>query len=116
MAEKRTVLGRIAQSARADINSLLDRAEDPEKMLDRLIRDYANSIAEAQDAVAVSIGNLRLAESDHAADVSAASDWGTKAEIAASSLDTRFEDLETDVATLEVDERLAALKTQDTVA
>ena len=37
MAEKQTILGRISQLAKANINSLLDRAEDPEKMLDVLI-------------------------------------------------------------------------------
>src|SRR5665647_1077387 len=40
MVEKQTVLGRIAQLAKANINALLDRAEDPEKMIDQLIRDY----------------------------------------------------------------------------
>ncbi len=88
MAEKQTILGRIAQLAKANINSILDRAEDPEKMLDQLIRDYSNSIAEAEDAIAVTIGNLRLAESDHAADVSAAADWGRKAAAASAKADS----------------------------
>ncbi len=87
MAEKQTILGRIAQLARANINTLLDRAEDPEKMLDQLIRDYTNSIAEAEDAVAVTIGNVRLAEQDHAADVAAAADWGAKAAAASAKAD-----------------------------
>ena len=87
MAEKQTMMGRIAQLAKANINALLDRAEDPEKMLDQLIRDYTNSIAEAEDAVAVTIGNLRLAESDHAEDVNAAADWGRKAAAASSKAD-----------------------------
>jgi phage shock protein A len=84
MAEKQSILGRIAQLTRANINALLDRAEDPQKMLDQLVRDYTSSIAEAEDAVAVTIGNLRLAEQDHAADIAEARDWGQKA-IAASS-------------------------------
>ena len=79
MADKQTVLGRISQLAKANINALLDRAEDPGTMIDQLIRDYRNNIAEAQDAVAQTIGNLRLAEQDHAADVAAAADWGRKA-------------------------------------
>lgn len=87
MAEKQTILGRIAQLTRANINSLLDRAEDPEKMLDQLIRDYTNSIAEAEEAVAVTIGNVRLAEQDHAADVAAAADWGAKAVAASGKAD-----------------------------
>ncbi len=87
MAEKQTILGRIAQMTRANINSILDRAEDPEKMLDQMIRDYTNSIAEAQDAVAVTIGNLRLAEADHAEDVRAVGEWGTKAGAASAKAD-----------------------------
>lgn len=84
MTEKQSILGRIAQLTRANINALLDRAEDPQKMLDQLVRDYTNSIVEAEEAVAVTIGNLRLAEQDHAADIEDARDWGNKA-IAASN-------------------------------
>ncbi|MHB1065564.1 MAG: PspA/IM30 family protein [Georgenia sp.] len=87
MAEKQSILGRIAQLTRANINSLIDRAEDPEKMLDQLVRDYTSSIAEAEDAVAVTIGNLRLAEQDHTADVAEARDWGQKALAASTKAD-----------------------------
>ncbi|MCW1063341.1 PspA/IM30 family protein, partial [Streptococcus anginosus] len=71
MAEKQTILGRITQLAKANINALLDRAEDPQKMLDQMVRDYKNSIAEAEDAVALTVGNLRLAQSDYNEDVKA---------------------------------------------
>src|SRR5665811_1420844 len=84
---KQTVLGRIAQLAKANINALLDRAEDPEKMIDQLIRDYTNSIADAEGAVALTIGNLRMAEADHAADLAAAADWGRKALAASAKAD-----------------------------
>lgn len=87
MAEKQTILGRIAQLARANINALIDRAEDPEKMLDQLVRDFTNSIAEAEDAVAGAVGNLRLAEADHAEDLRAAEDWGRKAVAASTKAD-----------------------------
>lgn len=87
MAEKQSILGRIAQLTRANINALLDRAEDPEKMLDQLVRDYTSSIAEAKDAVAQTIGNLRLAEKDHDADVAEARDWGNKALAASQKAD-----------------------------
>ena len=87
MAEKQTVLGRIAQLAKANINTLLDRAEDPEKMIDQLIRDFTNSIADAEGAVALTIGNLRMAEADHAADLAAAADWGRKALAASAKAD-----------------------------
>jgi phage shock protein A len=76
---KQSILGRISQLLRANINALLDQAEDPQMMLDQLVRDYTNSIAEAESAVAQTIGNLRLMEQDHAEDVDAAADWGRKA-------------------------------------
>ncbi|WP_031011385.1 PspA/IM30 family protein [Streptomyces sp. NRRL F-5727] len=76
---KQTVLGRVTQLAKANVNALLDQAEDPQKMLDQLIRDYSGNIAEAEEAVAATIGNLRLMEQDHAEDVAAAAEWGGKA-------------------------------------
>ncbi|MFF8551641.1 PspA/IM30 family protein [Streptomyces sp. NPDC015501] len=76
---KQTVLGRVTQLAKANVNALLDQAEDPRKMLDQLIRDYTDNIAEAEQAVAATIGNLRLMEEDHREDVEAAAEWGGKA-------------------------------------
>ncbi|MDX3325691.1 MULTISPECIES: PspA/IM30 family protein [Streptomyces] len=76
---KQTILGRVTQLARANINALIDQAEDPQKMLDQLIRDYTANIAEAEQAVAATIGNLRLMEEDHREDVDAAGEWGRKA-------------------------------------
>ncbi|MEU8503212.1 PspA/IM30 family protein [Streptomyces brevispora] len=76
---KQTVLGRVTQLAKANINALLDQAEDPQKMLDQLIRDYTSNISEAEQAVATTIGNLRLMEQDHREDVAAAEEWGEKA-------------------------------------
>jgi phage shock protein A len=76
---KQSILGRITQLLKANINALIDQAEDPQLLLDQLVRDYTNSIAEAESAVAQTIGNLRLMEQDHAEDVAAASDWGRKA-------------------------------------
>ncbi|NGO80327.1 PspA/IM30 family protein [Streptomyces sp. YC504] len=84
---KQTILGRVAQLAKANINSLLDQAEDPAKMLDQLIRDYTNNIREAQEAVSTTIGNLRLLEQDHKEDVDAAGEWGGKALAASKKAD-----------------------------
>ncbi|WP_344100494.1 PspA/IM30 family protein [Myceligenerans crystallogenes] len=87
MTQKQSILGRVGQLARANVNALLDRAEDPQKMLDQLVRDYTNNIAEAEQAVAVTIGNLRLAERDHDEDVAAIRDWGGKAVAASRKAD-----------------------------
>lgn len=76
---KQTILGRVTQLAKANINALLDQAEDPQKMLDQLIRDYTNNISEAEQAVATTIGNLRMLEADHKEDMETAAEWGGKA-------------------------------------
>ncbi len=76
---KQTILGRVTQLARANINALLDQAEDPQKMLDQLIRDYTINISEAEQAVASTIGNLRLMEQDYREDKEAVEEWGRKA-------------------------------------
>ena len=84
---KQSILGRISQLVRANINALIDQAEDPQLMLDQLVRDYTNSIAEAESAVAQTIGNLRLMEQDHAEDIENAADWGRKALAASAKAD-----------------------------
>ncbi|MFC9587519.1 PspA/IM30 family protein [Streptomyces yangpuensis] len=96
---KQTILGRVTQLAKANINALLDQAEDPQKMLDQLIRDYSNNISEADQAVATTIGNLRMLEADHQEDVDAAAEWGSKA-LAASR---KADELRTSGATAEAD-------------
>jgi phage shock protein A len=87
MMVKQSILGRISTLLRANVNALIDQAEDPQKMLDQLVRDFSNNIAEAEDAIAVTIGNLRLMEQDHEEDVAAAADWGRKALAASAKAD-----------------------------
>jgi phage shock protein A len=82
-----SILGRMSQLIRANINALLDGAEDPEKMLDQLVRDYTNNIAEAEDAVAQTIGNLRLLEDDAREARAASAEWLDKARAASRRAD-----------------------------
>lgn len=82
-----TILGRIGQLMRANVNALLDQAEDPEKMLDQLIRDFTNNIAEAEEAVAQTIGNLRLLEDDEKEARAASTEWLSKAKAASDRAD-----------------------------
>jgi phage shock protein A len=99
-----SILGRVGQLVRANVNSMLDSAEDPEKMLDQLIRDFTDNIAEAEEAVAQTVGNLRLLEDDFREAEDAAGEWGSKAAAAARKADdlrgqgqtseaTKFDDL-----------------------
>ncbi|ORC15286.1 hypothetical protein A7979_08080 [Rothia nasimurium] len=84
---KQTIFSRIAQLTKANINALIDAAEDPQKMLDQMVRDYTNNIAEAEQAVAQTIGNLRMLEADYAEDQREAKEWGAKALAASNKAD-----------------------------
>jgi phage shock protein A len=82
-----SILGRIGQLLRANVNALLDSAEDPQVMLDQIVRDFTNNIGEAEQAVAQTIGNLRLLEDDHREAVEAVREWGQKAVAASRKAD-----------------------------
>jgi phage shock protein A len=82
-----SILGRIGQLLRANVNSLLDQAEDPEKMLDQMIRDFTNNMSEAEEAVAQTIGNLRMVEDDAKEARETADEWGSKAAAASKKAD-----------------------------
>lgn len=87
MTQKQTIIGRISQLVKANINALIDQAEDPEKMLNQLVTDFTNSIADAEEAVAQTIANTRMAEEDLRIDRDAAQEWGRKATAASSKAD-----------------------------
>jgi phage shock protein A len=84
---QQSIFGRVGQLAKANINALLDAAEDPEKMLDQMIRDYRSNIGEAEEAVAQTLGNLRLMEDDAKEAREASQDWGSKAAAASTKAD-----------------------------
>jgi phage shock protein A len=82
-----SIFGRVSQLVKANINSMIDDAEDPEKMIDQLIRDFTSNMAEAEKAVAETVGNLRLLEEDNKEAVDAAAEWGNKAKAASLKAD-----------------------------
>lgn len=82
-----SILGRITQMARANIHAMLDDVEDPQQMLDQMVRDYTANIGEAENAVAQTIGNLRLLEADSAEAQQNAQEWQVKAKAASAKAD-----------------------------
>jgi phage shock protein A len=56
-------------------------------MLDQLVRDFTNNIAEAEEAVAQTIGNLRLVEDDAREARAASAEWLDKAKAASRRAD-----------------------------
>ena len=76
------ILDRVSTILRANINSLLDQAEDPEKALDQLIRDMADAIGQARGQVAEMIAQEKLLEADMERNTTLGREWGHKAELA----------------------------------
>jgi phage shock protein A len=74
-----SILGRISNLMRANVNAMIDKAEDPEKMLDQMIRDFTDNIREAEQAVAQTVGNLRMLEDDLKEARQQSAEWGNKA-------------------------------------
>jgi phage shock protein A len=76
------ILDRMSNILRANINALLDQAEDPEKTLDQIIRDMADAIGQARGQVAEMIAQEKLLEADMERNSNLGREWGQKAELA----------------------------------
>ncbi len=123
MAKKQSIWARIFGIGKANANAAIDALEDPKKMLDQTVRDYTNNIAEAEQAVAQTIGNLRMAEDDLAKAQTEAKDWGTKALAAsnkaeefAAAGDSANQDKFNQLATVAIQRQMAAEKKANALA
>lgn len=76
------ILDRISTILRANINDLLDKAEDPEKMLEQILRDMESQIGEARNAVATMIAQEKELKQDMEENDRLTSEWQRKAELA----------------------------------
>ncbi|CAN5538294.1 PspA/IM30 family protein [soil metagenome] len=74
------ITDRISRIIRANINDLLDRAENPEVMIDQILRDMESSINEARGQVATMIAQEKLLAEDLRDAERLADAWGEKAE------------------------------------
>jgi phage shock protein A len=74
------ILDRMSRLVRANVNEMLDRAEDPEKMIDQIIRDMQTNITDARRQVASMIAQEKELEADLKESTELASEWGTKAQ------------------------------------
>ncbi len=76
------ILDRMSRLIRANVNDLIDRSEDPEKMLNELLREMKSSIADARIQVANMIAQEKVVEGDLQDARSDADQWAQKAELA----------------------------------
>jgi phage shock protein A len=73
------ILDRVSTLVRANINDLLDRAEDPEKMIDQILRDMEANIGQARQQVAAMIAQEKELEADLSETTKLATEWSHKA-------------------------------------
>ncbi|MDQ3855196.1 MAG: PspA/IM30 family protein [Chloroflexota bacterium] len=76
------IIDRITTILRANINALLDQAEDPEVMLDQILRDMSGAIAEARGQVAEMIAQEKVLQANVERNRSLAEEWRGKAQLA----------------------------------
>ena len=81
------ILERINTLIKANINDLLDKAEDPEKMLNQLIRDMEEGHREAREQVINAMADQKRLEKKYLANLNLAKEWEHKAEVAVQSGD-----------------------------
>ena len=76
------IFDRFATMLRSNINDLISRAENPEKMLNQLIVDMRGQLDKARQQVAQSIADEKKLEADAASQKKAAEDWERRAMLA----------------------------------
>jgi len=76
------VLERVATLVRANLNDLIDRAEDPEKMLKQVILDMENQLLQVKTQVAISMADQHMLQKKHQEQQDKAAEWMKKAELA----------------------------------
>ena len=76
------VLERVATLVRANLNDLIDRAEDPEKMIKQVILDMENQLLQVKTQVAISMADHHLLVKKQAEQADTAAEWMRKAELA----------------------------------
>jgi phage shock protein A len=76
------LLERVSTLLRANLNDLIDKAEDPEKMLKQIILDMHNQLLQVKTQVAIAMADLHLLQKRKKENEDTAADWVRKAELA----------------------------------
>ena len=76
------LLERVSTLIRANLNDMIDRAADPEKLIKQVILDMDNQYLQVKTQVAVCIADQHMLEKKHHENEDAGRDWMRKAELA----------------------------------
>jgi phage shock protein A len=81
------LLDRVATLVRANLNDLIDKAENPEKMLKQVILDMENQFLQVKTQVAIALADLHLLEKKKKENAEKHAEWMRKAELAVGKRD-----------------------------
>jgi phage shock protein A len=81
------LLERVATLLRANLNEMIDRAEDPLTMMNQVVLDMENQMLQVKTQVAIAIADHHLLEKKRAENLAKQADWVRKAEMAVSRED-----------------------------
>jgi phage shock protein A len=84
------LLERVATLVRANLNDLIDKAEEPEKMIKQVILDMQNQMLQVKTQVAIAIADQHLLENKQKENADKVAEWMRKAELA---VDKKEDDL-----------------------
>jgi phage shock protein A len=76
------LLDRVATLVRANLNDLIDKAENPEKMLKQVILDMENQFMQVKTQVAIALADLHLLQKKKQENIEKHTEWMRKAELA----------------------------------
>jgi phage shock protein A len=76
------IFSRLAQLIRSNLNDLISRSEDPEKMLNQVVLDMNNQLVEAKKQVAASIADEKRLAKQFEQEMANATEWERRAMMA----------------------------------
>jgi phage shock protein A len=76
------LLERVSTLIRANLNDLIDKAEDPEKMIKQVILDMENQLIQVKTQVAISIADKHVLEKKQQENAENEQQWMRRAELA----------------------------------
>lgn len=77
-----SLLDRVSTLLRANLNDLVEKAEDPERMLKQVVLDMENQLMQVKTQVAIAIADQHLLEKKKTEHEQQAAEWHRKAELA----------------------------------
>ncbi|HVN08946.1 MAG TPA: PspA/IM30 family protein [Patescibacteria group bacterium] len=84
------LMERVSTLIRANLNDLIDRAEDPEKLLKQILLDMQNQLLQVKTQLAISVADQHLLEKKRKENEGKMAEWMHKAELA---VDKKHDDL-----------------------